>query len=133
MEWYLMAFKKYAEFSGRSRRKEFWMFFLFNIIALSLAAIIDNIIGTTFGSIPYGFVYVIYSLITFVANLSLSVRRLHDVGKSGWFLLIYFIPLIGFIWLIVLFCTDGEPGANKYGANPKNPSDELNEIGVTEF
>lgn len=132
MNWYLMAFKKYAEFSGRSRRKEFWMFALFNLIALFLAAIIDNIIGTTFGEIPYGFVYVIYSLITFVANLSLSVRRLHDVGKSGWFLLIYLIPLIGAIWIFVLFCTDGETGANKYGVNPKNPTDELNEIGLTE-
>lgn len=125
-----MAFKKYAEFSGRSRRKEFWMFALFNIIALILAATIDNLIGTTFGSIPYGFVYVIYSLITFIANLSLTVRRLHDVDKSGWFLLIYFIPLIGIIWLLVLFCTEGTKGKNKYGLDPKNPSDELNEIGI---
>lgn len=67
----------------------------------------------------YGFVYISYSLFVLIPNLAVSVRRLHDVGKSGWFLLIAFIPIIGAIWLIVLDCTDGQVGENKWGSNPK--------------
>lgn len=132
MNWYLMAFSKYAEFKGRSRRQEFWMFALFNMIALAIAAAIDNLIGSTFGEIPYGYIYVIYSLISFIPNLALSIRRLHDIGKSGWFLFISLIPIIGYIWLIVILCKEGDKGVNEYGADPKNPMDELNEIGVAE-
>ena len=132
MNWYLKVLKQYADFNGRARRKEYWMFILFNFIALIIATTLDSILGSNFDPLPYGFIYTAYALGTFIPNLAVGVRRLHDVGKSGWFLLIGLIPLIGGIWLLVLFCTDSEDGANEYGPNPKNPSDELNEIGVAE-
>jgi uncharacterized membrane protein YhaH (DUF805 family) len=68
---------------------------------------------------PYGIIYLIYSLVVFLPSLAVSVRRLHDVGKSGWMLLVSFIPLVGAIWLIVLAVTDSQPGSNKWGENPK--------------
>lgn len=119
MEWYLKVMRNYANFSGRARRKEYWMFILFNFIFACAAAIADNILGITFGQIGYGFLYFAYGLVTFIPSTAVSVRRLHDVGKSGWFLLIALIPIIGAIWLLVLMCIDGDHGDNKYGPNPK--------------
>ena len=123
MNWYIKVINQYADFSSRARRKEFWMFALFNLIFGLLAMLVDNFLGTTIDiagqSLPYGFVYFSYGLFALIPNLALSVRRLHDVGKSGWFLLIAFIPIIGGIWLLVLDCTDGESGDNKWGPNPK--------------
>lgn len=119
MNWYLQVLKNYAGFSGRARRKEYWMFLLFNMIFLIAAMIIDNVVGTTFGGLPYGLFYFLYALAVFLPGLAVGVRRLHDVGKSGWFMLIGLIPIVGGIWLLVLFCTDGNPGANEYGVNPK--------------
>lgn len=119
MNWYLTVLKKYAVFSGRARRKEYWMFILFHIIFLIVAAIIDNVLGTAFEGVGYGLIYLLYSLAVLLPGIAVAVRRLHDVGKSGWFLLIVLIPIIGGIWLLVLFCLDGTPGKNKYGANPK--------------
>lgn len=113
MEWYLKALRQYADFEGRARRKEYWMFTLFNLIFAILAVVIDGLIGT--GAI----IYLFYVLATLIPNLSVSVRRLHDVGKSGWMYLIALIPLVGFIWLLVLLVTDSEPGDNIYGPNPK--------------
>ncbi|WP_139957595.1 DUF805 domain-containing protein [Flavicella sediminum] len=133
MNWYFMAFKKYADFNGRARRKEYWMFALINTIAIYICMALDYALGLSFSDvIIYGYIYALYALATIVPNLSLSVRRLHDVGKSGWFLFISLIPLVGIIWLLVLFCTDSKEGANKYGPNPKNPSDELEEIGTAQ-
>jgi uncharacterized membrane protein YhaH (DUF805 family) len=94
MNWYLKVIKDYAGFSGRARRKEYWMFFLFNFIFLIVAMILDNIFGTTikvnsvYGSqgLPYGYIYTIYGLATFLPYLAVMVRRLHDIGKSGWFI-----------------------------------------------
>ena len=119
MNWYLQVLKKYAEFNGRARRKEYWMFALFNIIFLIAAMIIDNIAGTTIGVLPDGLFYFVYALAVFIPGLAVGVRRLHDVGKSGWFYLIILIPIVGAIWLLVLFCTDGVVGQNEYGINPK--------------
>jgi uncharacterized membrane protein YhaH (DUF805 family) len=127
MEWYLKVIKNYAGFNGRARRKEYWMFALFNLIFITVAAILDNILGTTFkidmGSqsmnLPYGYLYVLYALAIVIPGLAVAVRRLHDVGKSGWMILIAFIPIVGAIWLLVLMVTDSNFGENKYGANPK--------------
>jgi uncharacterized membrane protein YhaH (DUF805 family) len=119
MNWYLLVLKKYADFNGRARRKEYWMFVLFNIIFAVAAMIVDNLLGLTFGAIGYGVVYMLYALATLIPGLAAGVRRLHDIGKSGWMILIALIPIIGAIWLIVLMVTDGEPGANQYGSNPK--------------
>jgi uncharacterized membrane protein YhaH (DUF805 family) len=119
MNWYLKVLKQYADFSGRARRKEYWMFFLFNMIFAFLAAIIDNVIGTASPEFGYGVFYGIYALGMIIPGLAVGVRRLHDVGKSGWMLLISLIPLIGGIWLLVLMVTDSQQGTNKWGENPK--------------
>src|SRR5690554_7522278 len=119
MNWYLKVLKQYADFSGRARRKEYWMFFLFNTIFAFLAAIIDNVVGTASPELGYGVFYGIYALAMFIPGLAVGVRRLHDVGKSGWMMFIALIPLIGGIWLIVLMVTDSNPGENEYGHNPK--------------
>ena len=119
MEYYIKALKQYVDFKGRARRKEYWMFFLFNMIFAIIAMVLDNVLGLANPMVGYGAIYGIYALATFLPGLALGVRRLHDVGKSGWMMFIALIPLIGAIWLIVLICTNGESGDNKYGADPK--------------
>lgn len=127
MKYYLSVLKNYATFSGRATRSEYWYFVLFNLIFAIAAMIIDNLLGSTFHmespsgtiNLHYGYVYVLYGLFVFIPGLALLVRRLHDVNKSGWFVLILLIPLVGAIWILVLACTDSQPGINEYGANPK--------------
>jgi uncharacterized membrane protein YhaH (DUF805 family) len=119
MNWYLLVLKKYAEFNGRARRTEYWMFLLFHIIVAVAAMLVDNLLGLTFGEIPYGFIYMAYGLATIIPGLAVTVRRLHDIGKSGWMILVSLIPIIGGIWLLVLMVTDSQPGNNEYGPNPK--------------
>lgn len=119
MNWYLKVLKQYADFNGRARRMEYWMFALFNVIFLIVAMVLDNIIGTTIEDLPYGAFYIIYMLAVLVPGIAVTVRRLHDVGKSGWMYFIVLIPLIGAIWLLVLLFTDSNPGSNQYGLNPK--------------
>ncbi|MEK3721443.1 DUF805 domain-containing protein [Paenibacillus sp. FSL H8-0034] len=113
MEWFLKAFKNYAGFQGRARRKEYWMFFLFSTIFSIVAAILDSIVNLN--SILAG----LYSLAILLPSLAVGCRRLHDTGRSGWWLLISLIPLIGSIILIVFLCQDSDEYDNKYGANPK--------------
>ena len=112
MEWYLKVLKQYADFKGRARRKEFWMFVLFNFLAGVVLSLVDRMFGINLFSGIYG-------LFVFIPGLAVSIRRLHDIGKSGWMILIAFIPIIGFIWLIVLYATEGTYGENQYGPNPK--------------
>ena len=119
MNWYLKVLKQYADFNGRARRKEYWMFVLFNMIFAFAAIFLDNIIGTASPESGYGIFYGLYALVLFIPGLAVTVRRLHDVGKSGWMMLIGLIPLIGAIWLLVLMVTNSNPRENQYGANPK--------------
>ncbi|MEJ2544990.1 MAG: DUF805 domain-containing protein [Calditrichaceae bacterium] len=119
MSWYIQVLKKYAVFSGRARRKEYWMFVLFNIIFLIVAAILDNILGTAIEGVGYGLFYFLYSLAVLIPALAVAVRRLHDTGKSGWMILIVLIPIVGAIWLLVLMILEGNAGENKYGPSPK--------------
>ena len=124
MNYYLKVLQNYTTFSGRARRSEYWYFVLFNMIFAITSMIIDNVLGTTFKmgygvSLPYGYVYLLYILVVMIPSLAVAVRRLHDVGKSGWFFLIALIPIIGSIWLLVLLATDSIQGDNKYGSNPK--------------
>ena len=128
MKWYLKVLKQYADFSGRARRTEYWMFTLFNIVFTIVAMGIDVGLGLTFkftdaygDPVPmfYGYVYALYALFVLLPGIAVSVRRLHDVGKTGWMLLIALIPIVGAIWLLVLMCTDSQSGPNKYGENPK--------------
>lgn len=121
MNWYLKVLRNYAGFSGRARRKEFWMFALFNVIFGIALELIDHIAKTEYGTPPfsYGLFYILYALAIFIPGLAVSVRRLHDIGKSGWFYLIMLIPIIGAIWILILACADGDTGENEYGMNPK--------------
>jgi len=127
MNWYLHVIKNYVTFAGRARRKEYWMFFLFNVIFTGVAAAIDNVLGTNFKmeqmgmevALPYGYVYLVYMLFVLLPSISVLVRRLHDIGKSGWMFWVALIPLAGGIWLLVLMVTEGNRGANAYGDDPK--------------
>ena len=113
MEWYLKVVRdNYANFNGRASRQEYWMFFLFNIIFAFVAGFVDGFLGL-------GFLELIYVLAVFIPGLAVGVRRLHDVNKSGWWLFISLIPIIGAIWLLILLCTDSNPGENNYGPSPK--------------
>ena len=120
MNWYLAVLKKYADFKGRARRKEYWMYTLFQILFGIVAMMLDGALGLTVGLLPYGFIYLAYTLATFIPSLAVTCRRLHDTSKSGWMFLIVLIPIVGAIWLLVLMCLDSTPGTNKWGPNPKN-------------
>jgi len=122
MKWYLKALKQYADFNGRARRKEYWMFYLFYTISVILAVILDNLLNLNFGNTGTGLIYVLYNIAIFLPVTAVTVRRLHDVGKSGWMIFILLIPIIGAIWLLILLLTQGTPGENKYGINPKEIS-----------
>lgn len=113
MNWYLDVVKKYAEFSGRARRKEYWMFFLFNSIISLVLALIDFALST------YPIITSIYVLALFLPNLGLVVRRLHDTDRSGWWILIGLVPIVGGIVMLVFSVLEGQPHDNKYGPNPK--------------
>ena len=113
MNWYMDVLKKYAVFNGRARRKEYWMFFLFNLIIFLVIGFVEGLFGSP------GIIGVLYSLAIFIPGIAVSVRRLHDTGRSGWWLLIGFIPLLGVIVLLVFMVLDSKPGENQYGANPK--------------
>ena len=111
--------KNYGGFDGRARRKEYWMFTLFHIFFLIIAMILDNVLGIAIEGIGYGPIYILYVLAILIPALAVSVRRLHDIGKSGWMILIALIPIVGAIWLLVLMASDGNPGPNDFGPNPK--------------
>jgi len=143
MQWYLKVVRdNYANFKGRASRQEFWMFGLFNFIFLMATALIIYLALMAMGVVPFTinpvmawsyfqdamwtsnfpFLYKaifsiddIYILAVLIPSIAVTVRRLHDVGKSGWFLLIIFIPLVGAIWLFILYCTRGNEGENSYG------------------
>ena len=138
MNWYIIVLKKYAVFSGRARRKEYWMFALFNFIFSLVATLLQWVIFGmalwAFGPLSIvsvvsaGVIPIVYAIAVFVPTLAVSVRRLHDIGKSGWYLLINLIPIAGPIWFLVLVCTDSQPGDNEYGANPKAEKENGNSI-----
>lgn len=114
MHWYFAVLGKYAEFKGRARRKEYWMFTLFNIV-ISLA------IGFTEGFVGgSGMIGLIYTLGVLLPSLGVVIRRLHDTGRSGWWFLISLLPIIGLIVLLVFLVLDSEEGENAYGPNPKD-------------
>lgn len=119
MIWWLIAMKKYVDFSGRARRTEYWMFALFNMIFAVVALVLDSILGTVSEGSVYGLFYGLFSLAIMLPTWAVTVRRLHDVGKSGWWILISLVPIIGGIWLFILTISDSQPGENAYGPNPK--------------
>lgn len=113
MNWYLDALKKkYADFSGRARRTEYWMFVLFSIIVAAVLAIVDAMITG-------GLLGIVYFLGIIIPSIAVAIRRLHDTNRSGWWLLISLVPLVGGLILIYFLVLDSQPGDNQYGPNPK--------------
>lgn len=137
MKWMLMPLRRYADFSGRSRRKEFWMFALLNLI-ISTALLTFIVIRIYQVLIEVGergvatdyhmetmmpnslmIVLFVYSLATFIPSLAVTVRGFHDQGKSGWFVLLWLVPYVGVIIVLFFMCLDGMRGDNRYGPDPK--------------
>jgi uncharacterized membrane protein YhaH (DUF805 family) len=119
MEWYLKVLKNYAVFQGRARRKEYWMYTLFNVLVLIVLSILDRVLGLSSETYGIGPLYVLYALAVLIPGLAVGVRRLHDIDKSGWWMLIAFIPLIGGIVLLVFAVMEGTAGSNRFGPDPK--------------
>ncbi len=119
MEWMTMPLRRYAEFSGRSRRKEYWMFVLLMLIVGIVVGMVEAALGLTGALGPYGPLSLLIGLATLVPSISVSVRRLHDTGRSGWWLLLIFLPIIGSIMLLIFFVLEGHKGPNEYGPDPK--------------
>ncbi|WP_299667185.1 DUF805 domain-containing protein [uncultured Polaribacter sp.] len=130
MDWYLHVLKNYFKFSGRVRRKEYWMFCLFHILFSGLLLILyfytndtSNLFEENFEEDHTNYLFLqilgLYTLATVIPSLALSSRRMHDLGKSGAWFLINFIPYIGSFWFLILTCMDGEAKTNKWGENPK--------------
>ena len=120
MNWYIGVLKQYAVFSGRARRKEYWFFVLFNIIASVVLAMIDRMTGTFSADAGVGLLSGIYALAVLIPSIAVSVRRLHDTGRTGWWLLIALVPVIGAIVLLIFMVLDSQPGTNQYGPSPKD-------------
>ena len=130
IQWFVKVLRQYADFSGRARRQEYWMFTLFNVIFYFAWAILTGIIFALFSyGIPINLTIAIYGYLVMMMlpGMAVTVRRLHDLGKSGWMILVGFIPLVGGIWLLILMFTEGESHENKYGPNPKIRQEPLNE------
>jgi len=122
MNWYVKVLNKYAVFSGRARRKEYWYFFLFNFGITFVLTFIDGMVGLYSYEIGLGFFGFLYLLAVFVPGIAVAVRRLHDTGRSAWWLFVLLIPFVGAIVLLVFLVLDSDPGENEYGKNPKSES-----------
>jgi uncharacterized membrane protein YhaH (DUF805 family) len=122
MNWYLHVLKNYAVVTGRAHRTEYWFFQLFNFLAIVILVILDGITGTLSEGAGMGILSGIYVLAVFIPSIAVAVRRLHDSGKSGWWILIVFVPLVGGLILLVFTLLDSTPGDNQYGPNPKGVS-----------
>ena len=132
MEWYLKVMRdNYANFSGRARRKEYWMFtlffflitvviyFLFALLAFFMAGDLINLMDNEWVPVVLGFSVIIYFLIHLIPSIAVTVRRLYDTGKSGWLYLLTFIPYIGSLIIFIFTVIEGNKGDNKYGPDPK--------------
>ena len=121
MKYYIKALLNFSNFHGRSTSREFWYFCLFNLLLQIITFIIDIAFKLSFSILFYsiGVTSFLYTLVTIIPGLAISVRRLHDIGKSGCFLFLPIIPIVGAIWLLILFCSNSQPGENNWGPNPK--------------
>jgi len=127
MDWMLMPLRRYAEFSGRSRRKEYWMFALLNVLIALFVGLVTLVMAVSVSSesammvvvTPVLILWFLLSLVFIIPGLAVTIRRLHDIDKSGWTILLALIPLVGPIVLLVFYCTEGTPGPNRFGPDPK--------------
>ena len=124
MNWYLHVLKNYATFSGRARRKEYWMFFLISALISIVLTLLDILLGTYSVEYEAGLFSGLYSLLILIPSIAVVVRRLHDTDRSGWWILISLIPIIGVLVLFVFMCLDSQPGTNRFGVNPKEAASQ---------
>ncbi|GAA3947649.1 DUF805 domain-containing protein [Allohahella marinimesophila] len=113
MESFIEVYRKYAQFSGRARRREYWMWVLIYVLTLFLLIAVEKVLGIE------SILYFAFTALSFIPALAVGVRRLHDTGRSGWWMLLLLIPLVGSLVLLVLFVLDSQPGSNQFGPNPK--------------
>lgn len=118
MNWYLAVLKKYAVFEGRASRTEYWMYFLFSVIVSIILGVLDSILGIR-SSYGLGLLGSLYSLAVLLPGLGVTIRRLHDTGRSGWWFLIVLVPFVGWIVLLAFMIRDSQPGDNQYGPSVK--------------
>ena len=119
MNWYLAVLQNYADFGGRARRREYWYYFLFNMLIAMALGFIEGMLGLYRNSGLSVFAG-LYSLVVLIPSLAVGARRLHDTGRSGWWQLIALIPILGGLVLLVFLVQDSQPGDNAYGPNPKS-------------
>jgi uncharacterized membrane protein YhaH (DUF805 family) len=119
VHWYLAVLKKYAVFHGRARRKEYWFFTLVDIVITLVAVLLDRLLE--FDG-RFGLISAVYGLLVLLPALAVTVRRLHDTDRSGWWILLNLIPVVGWLVVLVFTVTGGTPGPNRYGADPKSAS-----------
>lgn len=139
MEWMVMPLRRYADFAGRSRRKEFWLFTLFMIVLYILVGFVEAQLGlgqsisdTSANSASYYYnggplIFVLW-LVLLVPGLAVTVRRMHDQDKSGWLVLLGLIPLVGGIVILVFMCLEGTRGSNRFGPDPKGPDESTSDV-----
>ena len=118
MNWYIEVLKKYAVFNGRARRKEYWYYVLFSLIISIVLIFIDQAIGTFDMEAGIGALSGIYALAVLIPGIAVTIRRLHDTDRTGWWILLFLIPLIGPLVLLVFMILDSSPDENQYGPNP---------------
>ncbi len=120
MEWATLPLKRYAEFTGRSRRKEYWMFFLLILVVAVVLSLVEGMVGLggMIGGV-YGPLTTLFLLATLVPSIAVGIRRLHDTNRSGWWILIALVPFVGGIILLVFYVLEGTRGPNEYGPDPK--------------
>ncbi|ASI94320.1 DUF805 domain-containing protein [Vibrio rotiferianus] len=121
-DWYYKVILNYTNFNGRARRQEYWYFTLVNVLVNLVMGIIDRVIGSVMQMDNFGFFGVIYALFIMIPSIAVTVRRLHDSGRTGWWALIAFVPVIGILVLLYFLIQDSEEGSNQYGVSPKYQS-----------
>ena len=130
MNWYVKALKQYVDFSGRARRREYWMFVLVNVVIVIVLSVIDTLLGTGgfratagggsfYAANSLGLLSGLYTLAVLLPSIAVTVRRLHDTDRSGWWILLGFIPIIGGNILLVFYVLEGTRGPNRFGPDPK--------------
>ena len=128
MSWYLKALRNYVGFSGRARRREYWFFTLSSLLMTIALSILDLIIFNLSSETVLGMFTWAYALAVIIPTLAVTFRRLHDTGKSGWWLLINFVPMIGILIFIVFLLLDSQPGENRWGPSPKAVKSEFTNV-----
>ena len=119
MQWFMTVLQKWSDFSGRARRREYWFFALFYLLIYIALTVVDMLTGLLNAATGVGVLGGLFALAMLIPGLAVGVRRLHDTDRSGWWLLLALIPVIGTIVVLVFYLLDSQPGDNRFGPNPK--------------